>query len=87
MYFTCLPLITILKTKESIEKHTHTQSKSMDICSFITLLTYCVQTSTERWKFYEKQSKTKHSPLVHWFIVKILRKRMGFNQMDKTVHF
>ena len=68
MYFTCLPLITILKTKESVEKHTHTQSKSMDICSFIIITNVlCSDLFREMkilWKTKQNQAQSSDA-LIH----------------------
>lgn len=68
MCFTCLPPITILKTKKSIEKHTHTQNKSIDICSFI-IITNVLYSDLYRemkilWKTKQNQAQSSGA-LIH----------------------
>ena len=68
MYFTCLPLITILKTKKSIEKHTHTKNKSIDMCSFI-IITNVLYSDLYRemkilWKTKQNQAQSSGA-LIH----------------------
>ena len=88
MYFTCLPLITIKKrTKKLIEKYTHTQNKSMEICNFIIITNVLYSDLYRDKNSMKNQKKTKHNPLVHWFVLQILRKSVSFHQMDKIFNF